>query len=221
MAKFCQTCGSPCQEGELFCGKCGTRLPQAENSNYQAVQSTPNASSAPAGSNLNLTAYATIFKRYLSIVLIVVAVFSLVLAILNIFGTYDVSATAKMGSYKQTSSGPIKDLYDSGEFTMLQIVNIIYGLVSLGLAALSALLFLKLNRGDADCKKLYSRIAMIGLFGTVAYMILFWIFGSVSEYGAKVSASPHFTAWIALIIHGVLFATDKLLLKDDNGTLRP
>lgn len=223
MAKFCQTCGSPCQEGELFCSKCGTRLPQMENGTRQPVTRTTTqttTASTPIGGGQSIASYAALFKRYLIIILAVVAVFSLIVAILNVFGTYDVKATISYGDYKESNSGPISDLYEADEFTSLQIVNIIYGIVSLGLAGLAALLFLKLNRGDADTKKLFDLFTLIGLVGTVLYMILFWITGSDEMYGASYRISLHFTAWIALIIHAALFAADKLLLKDDNGTLR-
>lgn len=218
MAKFCQSCGTPCQEGELFCGKCGAQLPQEG----QPIPTAP--APAPAAGNGGMASYAALFKRYLIIVLAVVAVFSLVLSIMNLFGTYDVKMSLSGAGLSDSDSGPISDLYDSGEFTGLHIVNILYGLVSLGLAALSVLTFLNLNNGTTKTKKLFDLMTMVALFGTVVYMILFWITnsGKESAFGMtiKYSVSLHFTIWIALILYGALFAADKLLLKDDNGTLR-
>lgn len=216
MAKFCQSCGTPCQEGELFCGKCGARLPQEG----QPIPTAP----APAAVNGGMASYAALFKRYLIIVLAVVAVFSLILTIMNLFGTYDVKMTASAAGQTESQSLSLSEIYDSGEFTGLHIVNILYGLVCLGLTALSVLTFLNLNNGTTKTKKLFDLMTMVALFGTVVYMILFWITGSGKEsaFGMtlKYSVSLHFTIWIALILYGALFAADKLLLKDDNGTLR-
>ena len=232
MAKFCRSCGAALEEGAETCAACGASTKPVEAAAPQQKSEALNKVSNVIGnifggiekflgiiadkvSKLDTKKIGESFESVRRIVLIVMAVLCLITAILNLFGTYDVTMTGSV-SYsdeKQTieESGPISELYEADEFVDLMIVNILYGVTNLGLIALAVLLFLQMTN-KKPTKKLYSMYVLAGLCANIVYAILFEICGSGSQsmYGVtmKYSLELHFITWINIVLYALLFAMD-------------
>ncbi len=201
--KFCQTCGKPRAEGAAFCDGCGAAFGAAP----AAVAATPIQ-----------TVYGY-FKKAIPFIFAAIAILGLITAILNLFQTYDVTAVANINGTKQSGSGPIKDLFKGDEYTGLLVINIIYGVCSLAMVALSALGIVNIFVKKKDASKLFTKTALFAFASTLVYMILFAILGYESEsteffgsvYKISTSVRVHFTAWIAVIFYGLCSAADIVL----------
>ena len=232
MAKFCRSCGAPLEEGAECCSACGAgtqreetapaakkQTPEAlkkasdvintifmvvEKVIYLAASKLSNVDTKKASSNGNLVR---------QIVLGVMIVLCLTTAILNLFGTYDVTANVVVsyGDEKEvmSESGPIRDLYEAEEFIDVMIVNILYGVGNVVLMILAVILFLQTLK-PAGKGKLYTMFTAAGLVINIVYMILFAICGSGSQsfFGAtmKHSLDLHFISWINVLLFALMFA---------------
>ena len=227
---FCRNCGTQMTDDAKFCANCGTPVaapvapaapaaPVQEAPVQQApVQEAP-AQQAPAKAPANDIA-ATI-KGYMHYIVGGVAVVALILGILNLFGLYNVSIS--WGGYT-LGSGSVSDLYDGS--TMLMIGNILYGLVSLAIAGVGALYFMKKQMNNDLYDKFIGKnvnsilaklvdgdgiATLIGAVGGVV-AILQWIFFMTAGSGGA-SVSMHFTSWIMLIVYVALFCCDMFWLN--------
>lgn len=160
-------------------------------------------------------------KKYYKFILAGLALFALILAIVNFTGSYDVKATAKFGDYKQSSSGPVSDLYDEDEFAMLTIGSYIFALGMLAAAAVAVLGALKafnvsnvvdnVLKGNKEFKELF----LFGIIGAIASVIqIVSYFLSVQEsFGAKISVSAPWFSWVVLLISAGIIAFDKMVVN--------
>lgn len=177
---------------------------------------------------LSKSAIETI-KKYMPIIIAVVAVFALVLTILNIFNTYDVRATVKVSGEKESSTGPIKDLFEGadGEFTMAKIANILFGISNLAILAFAVLYVLDAFKIADIYSKFVAKLVkgmnpafVIGAFGAaMAFVKILFTAMSVykeSIFGVtmKVSIGAHWTTWVALFLYAIIAVADKFLLVE-------
>lgn len=219
---FCKNCGSPCNDDAKFCKNCGTAL-------QEAPQAAP-AAAAPATVNLNSVTAA--IKKYMTFILVGIAVLALILSIMNLFSTFDVAATVSAGDEKETESGPIKDMFEDetdGAFTMALIGNILFGISNLAIAAVGVLYFLQKNFNIDIYNKFVTKVIkdetpafMIGVVGAGAALIQI-IFYALCKYEysfwgfeVAVTIAAHWTTWVALFLYAALAAADKFLLNKKN-----
>lgn len=205
MAKFCPKCGTPYEEPATFCTGCGNSL------------SAPAAPTA-AGSN----EAAKIVKQYLKIIIAVVAAFALLMGILNLFGTYNVSATAEFFGQKETTEVELSELREDApdEAMMFVLSSYALGLVSLAVAGLAGYSFYLVHTNAAGSKKFFSLAALVGTIGS-AVALLMALFGSNIEYmGIEMKMGVNFSYWLMLILCGAMLYLDKVLLKNDYAPLQ-
>ena len=232
MAKFCRSCGAPLEEGAECCSACGAGTKREETAPVAKKQPPDGLKkvsdvvktifmvvekviylAANKISNIDPKKASANGKLVRQIVLVVMAVLCLTTAILNLFGTYDVTASVVM-SYESekevmSESGPIRELYEAEEFADVMIVNILYGVGNIALLGLAVILFLQTLK-PAGKDKLYTVFTAAGLAINIVYMILFAICGSGSQsfFGAtmKHSLELHFITWINVLMFALLFA---------------
>jgi hypothetical protein len=205
MAKFCPKCGTPYEEPATFCTGCGNSL------------SAP-AAPAAAGSKEAVK----IVKQYLKIIIAVVAAFALLMGILNLFGTYNVTAEAEFYGYKDSTSVALSELREDApdEAMMFVLSSYIIGLVALAVGGLEGYSFYLLHTNAPGSKKFFSLGALIGTIGS-AVALLMALFGSNIEYmGVEMSMSVNFSYWLVLILSGAMLYLDKFLLKNDYAPLQ-
>lgn len=205
MAKFCPKCGTPYEEPATFCTGCGNSL------------SAP-AAPAAAGSNEAVK----MVKQYLKIIIAVVAAFALLMAILNLFGTYNVSAKAEIFGHKETTEVELSELREDApdEAMMFVLSSYALGLVSLAVAGLAGYSFYLVHTNAAGSKKFFSLAALVGTIGS-AVALLMALFGSNIEYmGIEMKMGVNFSYWLMLILCGAMLYLDKFLLKNDYAPLQ-
>lgn len=243
MAKFCRSCGAALEDGAERCSACGAGT-QREEIAPAAKKQTPEA--LKKASDVINTIFMVVEKViYLAanklsnvdakkafngklvrqIVLGVMIALCLTTAILNLFGTYDVTMNASVayGSEKQeiSEAGPISDLYEADEFVDVMIVNILYGVGNVLLIGFAVILILQTLK-PAGKDKLYTLFTVAGLGINVVYMILFAICGSGSQdlfiTEMKYSLEVHFITWINVLLFALLFA---LALAKSSSAKKP
>jgi hypothetical protein len=227
---FCKQCGAAHDETKLFCTQCGASLQD------EAAAPTPAPATAPASDKLTmLTAY---IKKYLTFIMVGIAALALILSIMNLFNTYDVSATMSYGGEKQTSSGPVADIFESdddGKYTMALIGNILFGVANLAIAVVAGLFFAQkqfnVNVYDKYIAPYIAKITKITKSATALFAIgaiggataLLQIIAyaictqKMSFFGASitVSVAAHWTTWVALFLYAILAVADKFLLSKE------
>ena len=232
MAKFCRSCGAPLEEGAECCSACGAGTKREETAPV-AKKQTPDGLKKVSDvvktifmvvekviylvankiSNIDPKKASANGKLVRQIVLVVMAVLCLTTAILNLFGTYDVTMNYK-ASYgsevmEDVASGNIAELYEMDDFADVMIVNILYGVGNIALLGLAVILFLQTLK-PAGKGKLYTLFTVVGLGINVVYMILFAICGSGSQdifiTEMKYSLEVHFITWINVLLFALLFA---------------
>lgn len=232
MAKFCRSCGAALEDGAERCSACGAGT-QREEIAPAAKKQTPEALkkasdvintifmvvekviylAASKLSNVDAKKASSNGSLVRQIVLGVMIALCLTTAILNLFGTYDVTMNASVayGSEKQeiSEAGPISDLYEADEFVDVMIVNILYGVGNVLLIGFAVILILQTLK-PAGKDKLYTLYTVAGLGVNVIYMILFAICGSGSQdlfiTEMKYSLEVHFITWINVLLFALLFA---------------
>jgi len=225
---FCKHCGTPCNDDAKFCKGCGAPLQDAP----QAPAAAPAAAPASAPAAININTIADGIKKYMTFILVGIAVLALIFAILNIFNTYDVTATDSFGDEKESSSGPVKDLFDEeadGEFTMALIGNILFGVANLAIAAVGVLYFLQKNNNIDIYNKYVTKVVkdetpafLIGVVGAAAALVQIIFYALCKQessfFGAEITMTiaAHWTTWVALFLYAALAAVDKFLLNKKN-----
>ncbi len=229
MAKFCRSCGSPLDEGAETCAKCGASVhapvtPAKQESSvdwkgiWNSIVTTVKkgvAAVAKALRKLDLVKIQAGYQKVLPFVMIVVAVLCIITFVLQTFGTYNIKVTATFAGESMSASGPISDLYQEDEFVGVCIVNILYGICSLALAALALVPFISAAAKSKLLKKLFQNIALLGVIINVVYLILFAISGNLQYSMGSLSVdyhlSVHFTAWINLVVFILMAAMSNAL----------
>ena len=226
---FCKQCGTACDDGAKFCKGCGAPL-QADS---QAPVAAPVAAPAAAPASLNVNGIVDAVKKYMAIIIVVIAALALILSIMNLFNTYDVTATAKAGGEKMSNSVPIKDVFESeetdGAFTLALIGNIFFGVANLAIAAVGVLYFLqKTNNIDIYNKyvttyiKRENPLFMMGVIGAASALIQIITYAlckyEQSYWTATITTTiaNHWTTWVALFVYALLAVADKFLLSKKN-----
>lgn len=205
MAKFCESCGTPYEEGTTFCSGCGKNLGGAP-APKKAVDNSP----------------IGMVKQYLMIIVAVVAVFALIAGIMNLFATYDVDVTAEYGGYEATNSGALSDLREDSDdmYTMYILSTYLMGIVGLATAGLAGYTAYLLYSKAAGSKKFFSLTGLVGTAGSALALILAFIGRTEEMYGASATLSINFTYFVMLILCGALLALDKTILKSDYAPLK-
>ena len=222
MNNFCPYCGAPYTEGSAFCTQCGRKR---ENAPQQAApqQYAPNPAAPRAHKPQSLKAgdLAGYFRQYMRVILVVMVAFSLIIAVMNLFATYDVKLTAKFMGASRSEYGPLKDVRSSGEATMYAMHTWVLGISALAGAILGGLALLKLSKNEAGSKQCVDLAVYITGGGVVA-AILLGLFGNTMEaYGVSAKLSMHFTTWLyAIITFTVDVAYQLLLQKKDASPLK-
>jgi hypothetical protein len=137
MAKFCPKCGTPYEEPATFCTGCGNAL------------SAPAASTASSNNEVVKTV-----KQYLKVIIAVVAAFALLIGIMNLFGMYDVSASAEVFGQKVNNEAPLSDLREDAPDEAMAFILSGYalGLVGLAVAGLAGYSFYLVHTNAAGSK---------------------------------------------------------------------
>lgn len=214
---FCPKCGKQLNDDARFCGACGTSI----NGDAPAKPAAPAAPAAP----FSVKAVVDQLKQYKALFILAFAVLAFIIAIPHLTSNFDITATVSYGGRSQSASGPVADIIESGEYPLLLVGNLLFGLGNLAIAAIGVLLFLKefknlplYDNYVAKFVKL-SPLCVIGVVGTVTAcaQILSYMFSGESEtfFGQTISYSfaAHWTTWFFLFVYGGLIALDKLVLN--------
>ena len=210
MAKFCVNCGTPYEEGAAFCQKCGNKL-----------GGEPAAPKAAAPVKLDLDNIVKLTRQYMQFVLIGIGVLALIWGVLNLFGWYDVNATANIMGQSATSSVSLVDMYkDSGGFSFVgtvQAFNIICGILYVAAAGVCGWGVYEMFNKKGNGQKQFTYAAIGGGAAAVLhlFMYLFLAQQTQSAYGmtAKVAVVSPVFCWIYFIIFGAIVAYDWLVFK--------
>ncbi len=225
---FCKNCGAQLTDGTKFCSSCGTPVdapaqPVAPVQTEAPVQ--PVAAPQASNANFDLGALVATIKKYIPIIIACLAVFALILSIINIFNLYDVSATMSMGEESQSSSGPVSDIIGEDGFALVLVGNILFGVANLVIAAMGILYFIKkfgVNVYDMIVGKIVkaeSPLFMMCVIGAAIALIqiLFYAFSGESQsmfgYEISVSVSANWTTWVAMFLYAIVGAADKFLIS--------
>jgi hypothetical protein len=204
MAKFCSNCGTPYEEGVAFCANCGTNLAAP------AVRKAPKSAITVAG----LRDIAT--KRAKAMMIIVLVV-SLLIGLATVTGSIDLIAKGRYdGKITDVNEVVAREAYiKTGEgkidaiTTSAKVLNIIYGITLLGVAALTILAMLEnACGGKGNC--IFKKATIVAAGMTFLYAILFVILcrAKVEDY-AYVICTP-ISAWVNLALFGGIAALNCL-----------
>ncbi len=205
MAKFCPKCGTPYEEPATFCTGCGNAL------------SAPAASTASSNNEVVKTV-----KQYLKVIIAVVAAFALLIGIMNLFGMYDVSASAEAFGQKVNNEAPLSELREDAPDEAMAFILSGYalGLVGLAVAGLAGYSFYLVHTNAAGSKKFFSLAALVGTIGSAVALVLALFGSSIEIMGVDMKLGVNFSYWLLLILCGAMMYLDKILLKDDYAPLQ-
>ena len=251
MSKICPSCQTEGQDNQLFCPNCGARMVAQQPPAWQPPK--PNWQSPPAqqqtsgwqppsaqqqapdwqppqnpynpGVGNSLASRPSDLLKIVSIALLVIAVLNVIFGFVLLIGKFNVSATVSSMGLSESASGPIADIYDSGEFGGLHAINVIFGLVLLALGGFALYLWKEMSARSSKSLRLFRLFAIASIASVVVYLLLHLLLGSYSEemYGitARVRVSPHFSVWIIFILNIATVVCNFLLLpkaKDQLAT---
>jgi hypothetical protein len=209
MAKFCSNCGTPYEEGVAFCANCGANLAAP------AVRKAPKSAITVAG-------LRDIAAKRAKAMMIIVLVVSLLIGLATVTGSIDLIAKGRYdGKITDVNEVVAREAYiKTGEgkidaiTTSAKVLNIIYGITLLGVAALTILAMLEnACGGKGNC--IFKKATIIAAGATFLYAILFVILcrAKVEDY-AYVICTP-ISAWVNLALFGGIAALNCLPEKKD------
>lgn len=209
MAIYCENCGAPNDDYAICCTNCGAML------NRDPIPEAP-VNYAPQNP------WAAAFKQNIKLIIAVVSVLALVIGIMNLFGTYDVSASASFMGEKESGSGPLSELREEfpEDIFLFIVSSFVLGIgciASAGLGGYSVYLLLQDGFGS---KKFFQLSIWVGLISSVLSLLLALIGCRVTYWGITMSFGIHITYWLSLILFVALLCADKLLLKNDYAPLK-
>ena len=150
-------------------------------------------------------------KNLTKYILVGVAVVALILAAMNLFGLGKMTATMSAGSLgktqEQVSYNDLKQLLGGGAVPC-KLGNILFGIVNLIIAAIGFLHFGK----DSNGKRPVFRMGLVGAIGAVLQILLFMLCTS-SGMGMKLTITPNWTTYFALILYIVCIIADMFYLR--------
>lgn len=205
MAKFCPKCGTPYEEPATFCTGCGNAL---------------SAPAAPTASGSNEVVKTV--KQYLKVIIAVVAAFALLVAIMNLFGLYKVSASAEVFGQKVSESTSLSEMREDApeEAMMFMLSGYALGIVGLAVAGLAGYCFYLVHTNAAGSKKFFSLAALVGTIGSAVALLMALFGSSIDVFGVEMKLGVNFSYWLMLILCGAMLYLDKVLLKDDYAPLQ-
>lgn len=214
MAKFCSNCGTPYEEGVAFCANCGTNLAAP------AVRKAPKSAITVAG-------LRDIAAKRAKAMMIIVLVVSLLIGLATVTGTIDlVSKTKYDGKLQHVEAVDAREAYiKTGEgkidaiTTSAKVLNIIYGITLLGVAALTILAMLE-NACGGNGACIFKKATIVAAGMTFLYAILFVILCRVKveaydDYMATYVLAAPISAWVNLALFGGIAALNCLPEKKD------
>ena len=198
MAKFCSNCGTPYEEGTAFCANCGANLAAP------AVRKAPKSAITVAG-------LRDIAAKRAKAMMIIVLVVSLLIGLATVTGSIDVIGKAKYdGKLQHAESMDAREAYiKTGEdkidaiSTTAKVLNIIYGITLLGVAALTILSMLE-NACGGKADKLF-KIGLLAAAGaTLLYIMLHVLLGTKINFADYDKVRTFFIAvptmaWVNLV----------------------
>lgn len=216
----CKRCHNPVSEGCTFCLSCGTPV--------EVDLSQPAPSTAAPTATLTASPAIANIKKYLNYIVLGVSVLALVVGLLNLFGLFDVTAVASGYGQRQTSSGPVTDLYEDKPLVLIS--NLLYGLISLAIAFIGTAYYLKATMNHdmydkyiakAAAPKLQKLVAgdgvltLIGILGAanVIFQWLLYLFTRESGWGISAWIRIHWTSWVMLFVYLAAAGCDMFLLN--------
>ena len=212
MTKYCPNCGKPYEEGVAFCAGCGTSLNGAK-------PAKPSFKSAITKKGLSEVA-----GKSVKVFTIIVLVLSLIFAVQNIFGNVDLCVdqyrNGKLAGHTEVIA---KDLYpgagndETSYATGVMVANIIYGVASVGVAALAAWVLLEKACGG-DYKKIFKLMGLVAMIAAAVYILIYLIFAAKQtgsgDYIVRIAVEAPVDAWVALVTYGLTFTAGLLQPKD-------
>lgn len=209
MAIFCENCGTPNSEESILCTSCSAAL------NKEPIPDSP---AAPTRDN----PWAAAFRQNIKLIIAVVSVLALMIGIMNLFGTYEVNASASFLGQKATESAPLYEIReDAPDEIMLYIISaFVLGIACLGAAGLGGYSLYLLLNDKAGSRKFFSLSILVGLAGSLLAILLAIIGCRITYWGVTMSFGIHITYWLTAILYGALLCADKLLLKDNCAPLK-
>ncbi|MBE6707939.1 MAG: zinc ribbon domain-containing protein [Ruminococcaceae bacterium] len=230
---FCGKCGAQVADGSAFCPACGAKTsadtpqqqsaPQfAQNQQYGQNQQQFNQRPQFGGTgfggngvpgNFNLSS----LKQFLPFVAVGMAVISLVLAIINFFGLYDVTVSGA----GMSSSGPVSDVIGTEGFGAVLVGNILFGIANLAVVALGVLYFIKflgINIYDQIFGKFLNGKSPVFIMGFACaafalIQIICYAVSGQSVFGVEISVSANWTTWVAMFLYAIIGAVDLLVIE--------
>ena len=209
MAKFCSNCGTPYEEGVAFCANCGANLAAP------AVRKAPKSAITVAG----LRDIAT--KRAKAMMIIVLVV-SLLIGLATVTGSIDLVAKNRYeGKVISIDELPAKEAYiKTGEekidamITGAKVLNIIYGITLLGVAALTVLAMLE-NACGGKGEGIFKLATAIAAGMTFLYAILFVILCRIKIESYTYVVCVPVSAWVNMVLFGGIAALNFLPEKKE------
>ncbi len=209
MAKFCQNCGTPYEEGAVFCSNCGT--------NISGVPAPKVKKSA-----ITVASLREVATKRMKAMMIIVLVVSLLIGLSTLTGSYEITTKSRYnGELYSVSEYEVKELYPeageseiSGVITSAKVLNIIYGILLLGVAAMTMLAMLE-NACGGKGNSLFKKATVIAAIATFLFAILFVFLcrKKVEEY-TYILCVP-VSAWVNLVLFSSIAALNVLAAKEE------
>lgn len=211
MAKFCYNCGTPYEEGTAFCANCGTNLSTA-----------PTPKAPKVKSSITVATLRDVASKKMKAMMIIVLVVSLLIGLATVTGTIDlVSKTKYDGKLQYVEAVDARETYiKTGEdkldaiTTCAKVLNIIYGITLLSIAALAFIAVLE-NACGGNGAWIFKKVAIIAVGATFQYAILFVILcrakvGAYDDYMVTYVLSAPISAWVNLALFGGIAALSNI-----------
>ncbi len=209
MAKFCQNCGTPYEEGAIFCSSCGA-----------------NISSAPVPkvkkSAITVASLREVAAKRMKAMMIIVLVVSLLIGLSTLTGSLDLTAKGRYdGKVVDISEIPAKEAYiKTGNdkldviTTSAKVLNVIYGITLLGVAALTLLSMLEKACGGKG-EGIFKLAAAIAVAATFLYALLFVFLCRTKVEGYTYVVCTPISAWVNMALFGGIAVLTCLPAKEE------
>ncbi len=211
MAKFCQNCGTPYEEGAMFCAGCGSNL---------TAGTTPKKKK----SAITLDAVRDLAAKRIKAVMVFMLIATLLLGLAYVSGSYKATLTnISDGKVSSVSEVEVKALYtynSTKEVNAVQVctkvLNIVYGVALLVVAAMAAWAILE-NACGGNGAAIFKLASLIAAIGTILFALLFLILcrRSIDSYGTTMTVIVEVpvSAWVNIAVFGGVSAVACLQPK--------
>ena len=205
---LCKKCGAENRIGTELCVNCGTRLPAP----FQRRKPQKNTMLTQAGGMV---------RQYLNFAIAFILVVSLILAVTNLFGTYQVTVKVSFNGYVSKTTETLRHMYKDG-FGLALVSALLFGFANLAIGAICVLYFMKVfirsrvyDRYIARYLKGSTLLFPVGLLGglTALFQLIVFLSGRAEFLGEVTKIRPHWSTWLAFLFYAHLVAVDKLMLN--------